>query len=169
MQSSTTAFIGKLPRAVALNLKGIAYEAVNISLLDGIQSCGGSSGPQPAGVWPALEIDGLMLTQSVAMIEYLDARHPEPAPMPAEPAEAARLRAITHAVAMDIHPICNLNVMNHHAAAFNGDLDDKKAWVRHFIGKGLRAVEARQPIPTQAPSCMEMCPEWRTSYSCPDV
>lgn len=126
---------------IALNLKGISYEAVNISLLDGMQSTAVHLARNPQGFVPALEIDGLMLTQSVAIIEYLDARHPDPALMPADLAEAARLRAITHAVAMDIHPICNLNVMNHHAAAFDGDLDDKKAWVRHFIGKGLRAVE----------------------------
>ena len=106
---------------IALNLKGIAYEAVNISLLDGTQTTADHLARNPQGFVPALAIDGLMLTQSVAIIEYLDTCHPDPALMPIDPVEAARLRAITHAVAMDIHPICNLNVMNHHAAAFDGD------------------------------------------------
>ena len=91
---------------------------------------------------PALDIDGRMMTQSLAIIEYLDSRNPAPALLPADPAEAARLRAIAYAIAMEIHPICNPSVVAHHAAAFDGGNDDRKIWMQHFIDKGLRAVEA---------------------------
>ena len=95
----------------------------------------------PQGFVPALDIDGSMMTQSLAIIEYLDSRNPAPALLPADPAEAARLRAIAYAIAMEIHPICNPSVVAHHAAAFDGSDDDRKIWMQHFIDKGLRAVE----------------------------
>ncbi|MEC7190269.1 MAG: maleylacetoacetate isomerase, partial [Pseudomonadota bacterium] len=89
-----------------------------------------------------LAIDGMMMTQSLAIIEYLDWRMPQPPLIPADPADAARLRAIAYAIAMDTHPICNPSVVAHHAAAFNGNADDKAGWMRYFIDKGLSAVEA---------------------------
>ena len=127
---------------IALHLKGIAFTSVAIDLLEGDQRSEAHLARNPQGFVPALAIDGMMMTQSLAILEYLDARTPEPRLLPDDPAEAARLRAIAHAIAMEVHPICNPSVVAHHAAAFDGDADDKAAWMRHFIDKGLRAVES---------------------------
>ena len=126
---------------ITLNLKDIAYQAVTIDLQT--QQHGGAEhrARNPQGFVPALDIDGSMMTQSLAIIEYLDSRNPAPALLPADPAEAARLRAIAYAIAMEIHPICNPSVVAHYAAAFDGSDDDRKIWMQHFIDKGLRAVE----------------------------
>ena len=127
---------------IALHLKAIEFTSVTVSLLDDSHRAQGHLDRNPQGFVPALAIDGVMMTQSLAIIEYLDARWPDPGLVPADPGEAARLRAIAHAIAIDIHPVCNLNVVTHHAAAFDGDADDRADWMRHFIDKGLRAVEA---------------------------
>lgn len=127
---------------IALHLKGIAFTSVAVDLLEGDQRSEAHLARNPQGFVPALAIDGMMMTQSLAILEYLDARTPETRLLPDDPAEAARLRAIAHAIAMEVHPICNPSVVAHHAAAFDGDADDKAAWMRHFIDKGLRAVES---------------------------
>ena len=127
---------------IALHLKGIAFTSVAVDLLEGDQRSEAHLARNPQGFVPALAIDGMMMTQSLAILEYLDTRTPEPRLLPDDPAEAARLRAIAHAIAMEVHPICNPSVVAHHAAAFDGDADDKAAWMRHFIDKGLRAVES---------------------------
>ena len=127
---------------ITLNLKDIAYQAVTIDLQTQQHVGVEHKARNPQGFVPALDIDGRMMTQSLAIIEYLDSRNPAPALLPADPAEAARLRAIAYAIAMEIHPICNPSVVAHHAAAFDGGNDDRKIWMQHFIDKGLRAVEA---------------------------
>ncbi|MDA9639683.1 maleylacetoacetate isomerase [SAR116 cluster bacterium] len=132
---------------IALNLKGISFETVAVSLTDGSHKSDEHVARNPQGFVPALEIDGMMMTQSLAIIEYLEARTPTPALIPSVAGEAARLRAIAHAIAMEIHPICNPSVVTHHAAAFDGNDEDKKIWMQHFIGKGLRAVEVMADHP----------------------
>ena len=127
---------------ITLNLKDIAYQAVTIDLQTQQHFGVEHKARNPQGFVPALDIDGRIMTQSLAIIEYLDSRNPAPALLPADPAEAARLRAIAYAIAMEIHPICNPSVVAHHAAAFDGSNDDRKIWMQHFIDKGLRAVEA---------------------------
>lgn len=136
---------------IALNLKGLAYDQVVVNLLAGEHRADAHRARSPIGYVPALEIDGQMMTQSMAILEYLEARYPDPALLPADPAEAARLRAIAYAIAMDIHPICNLNVTNHHAAAFDGDDSAKDAWMVHFMTRGLLAVEAMADHPATGP------------------
>ena len=127
---------------IALNLKGIEFKSVPVNLLDGSHQTKEHRQRNPQGFVPALAIDGMMMTQSLAIIEYLDSRMPQPPLLPADPADAARLRAIAYAIAMDTHPICNPSVVAHHAAAFNGNAEDKAGWMRYFIDKGLSAVEA---------------------------
>ena len=127
---------------IALNLKGISHDSVPVDLLDGGHRTDEHLQRNPQGFVPALANDGKMMTQTLAIIEYLESRAPQPPLLPADPAEAARLRAIAYAIAMDIHPICNPSVVAHHAAAFDGDAEEKAGWMRHFIDKGLRAVEA---------------------------
>ena len=136
---------------IALNLKGLAYDQVVVNLLAGEHRADAHRARSPIGYVPALEIDGQMMTQSMAILEYLEASYPDPALLPADPAEAARLRAIAYAIAMDIHPICNLNVTNHHAAAFDGDDSAKDAWMVHFMTRGLAAVEVMADHPGAGP------------------
>lgn len=136
---------------IALNLKGLEYERVVVNLLEGEHRGAEHRLRSPIGYVPALSIDGQMMTQSLAIIEYLESRFPDPALLPEDPAEAARLRAIAHAVAMDIHPIANLNVTTHHAAAFDGDAAAKDAWMVHFMARGLAAVEIMAGHPQIGP------------------
>ena len=136
---------------IALNLKGIAFDSVPVNLLDGSHQTEEHRRRNPQGFVPVLAIDGMMMTQSLAILEYLDTSAPQPPLLPTNPAEAARLRAIAYAIAMEIHPICNPSVVGHHAAAFDGDADDKADWMRHFIDKGLRAVETLADHPTTGP------------------
>ena len=136
---------------IALNLKGLAYDQVVVNLLAGEHRADTHRARNPIGYVPALDIDGQMMTQSMAILEYLETRYPDPALLPADPAEAARLRAIAYAIAMDIHPICNLNVTNHHAAAFDGDDSAKDAWMVHFMTRGLAAVEVMTGHPDTGP------------------
>lgn len=129
---------------IALALKGLDYEAVPVHLVRG----GGEHrqpaylGLNPAGLVPALEDQGQVLTQSLAIIEYLEEIRPQPALLPAAPLDRARVRAIAQAIACDIHPVNNLRVLQYLTRAFGASEEQKNAWYRHWIGVGMQAVEA---------------------------
>lgn len=129
---------------VALNLKGLAWEAVPVHLLRG----GGEHHQpdylalNPNGLVPALDDDGLLLTQSLAIIEYLDEIHPEPALLPGDAAARARIRAIAQTIACDIHPINNLRVLRYLTRELGATEAQKTAWYRHWTELGLAAVES---------------------------
>ncbi|GAB1458469.1 maleylacetoacetate isomerase [Thauera sp.] len=129
---------------IALNLKGLDYEAVPVHLVRG----GGEHrqpaylGLNPAGLVPALEDQGQVLTQSLAIVEYLEETHPQPALLPAAALDRARVRAIAQAIACDIHPVNNLRVLQYLTRELGVSEEQKNAWYRHWIGVGLRAVEA---------------------------
>jgi len=129
---------------IALNLKGLHYEAVPVHLVRG----GGEHrqpaylGLNPAGLVPALEDQGQVLTQSLAIVEYLEETHPQPALLPAAALDRARVRAIAQAIACDIHPVNNLRVLQYLARELGADEAQKSAWYRHWISVGLQAVEA---------------------------
>jgi maleylacetoacetate isomerase len=125
---------------IALNLKGIAYRAVPVNLLAGAHRSPEHRARNPQGALPVLDIDGLRLTQSLAIVEYLDDTRPEPPLLPSEPAGRARVRALAHVVAMEIHPICNLSVADR-IAELGGDAA-RLAWMREHIDRGLTAFEA---------------------------
>ncbi|MEM7546514.1 MAG: maleylacetoacetate isomerase [Pseudomonadota bacterium] len=124
---------------IALNLKGIAYEARPVDLLKGDHKGAANLGRNPQGLVPTVEVDGLILTQSLPIIEYLDETRPDPPLIPANPVARQRVRAIAAAIAMEIHPVCNLSVARY-ATERSGD--EMGAWMRHFIPKGLIGVEA---------------------------
>jgi maleylacetoacetate isomerase len=142
---------------IALNLKGIAYASVVVNLLAGEHRKPEHLARNPQGLVPALAIDGVMLTQSLAIILYLEDTRPEVSLLPANPALKAQVWAAALAIAMEIHPVCNLNVANHVADLLGGEPTDKdaakKAWMQHFIRKGLLAAEAmaRDIKPADAP------------------
>lgn len=125
---------------VALNMLGQSYESVVVDLLKQEQRAPDYLALNPQGFVPMLDIDGISLTQSLAIIEYLDETRAAGF-LPAEPLGRARVRALSYAIAMDIHPICNQNVVNH-VADLVRDEGAKRDWMRHFIGRGLHAFEA---------------------------
>ncbi|NLR98125.1 maleylacetoacetate isomerase [Rhizobium sp. P38BS-XIX] len=126
---------------IALNMLGIGYRTVPIDLLDGEQKNPDYLQLNPQGFVPTLVIDGQVMTQSLAIIEYLAERWPESGLMPQDAAARQQVRTLSYAIAMDIHPICNT-----HVAAYVTTISDKaearEEWMKHFIGMGLHKLEA---------------------------
>jgi maleylacetoacetate isomerase len=127
---------------IALNLKGLDYEAIPVNLLEGEQKADDYRERNPQGFVPMLEVDGLRLTQSLAIIDWLDVTHAEPALMPVSAADRAHVLAMALAVACDIHPINNLRVLKYLAGPLGQDQDVRDAWYRHWIAEGLAPLEA---------------------------
>ncbi|RUL97738.1 maleylacetoacetate isomerase [Rhizobium chutanense] len=125
---------------IALNLLGVGYKAVPINLLDGAQSKPDYLALNPQGLVPTLIIDGKTLTQSLAIIEYLAETRPECGLLPSDSADRQKVRALAYAVAMDIHPICNLHVVSH-LMTLTEKADAREEWMKHFIADGLRKLE----------------------------
>lgn len=125
---------------IALNLMGLAYDAVPVNLLTGQHRGEDHIARNPQGLVPALEIDGHTLTQSMAIIEYLDETRPDPGFLPKEKHERARVRALAYAIAMEIHPVCNLSVAAH-VVELTGREEDRAAWMKTFIRRGLVGLE----------------------------
>ena len=126
---------------IALNLKGIAYRDAFHHLRKGEQNAPAYRALNPQGLLPALEIDGAVLTQSLAICEYLDEVHPEPPLLPADPVQRAKVRAMAQVIACDTHPVQNLKILarlralGHDEAAVN-------AWAAQVIEEGLAACDA---------------------------
>ena len=128
---------------IALNLKGMAPERRFVHLRRKDHRAADYLAVNPQGLVPALQLDdGTVLTQSLAIIEYLDTVQPAPPLLPADPVERARVRAIALAIACDIHPLQNLRVLNHLSDAFGIDeITRTQKWCCHWIEEGLRGVE----------------------------
>lgn len=131
---------------IALNLKGLAPEQAFVHLRRGEQAKPPFADLNPEHLVPALEVDGPdghhVLTQSLAIIEYLDETHPSPPLLPADPLGRARVRALALAVACDIHPLNNLRVLGR-LKAMGHSQEEVDDWYRHWIAVGLTALEAQ--------------------------
>lgn len=125
---------------IALRHLGIAYRSVAVDILAADNRKDDYLTLNPQGLLPTLEIDGLVLTQSLAIIEYLAETRPDVGILPPDPGDRHYVRAISHAIAMDIHPICNSHVAAH-VVELTGDEKAREAWMRKFIGQGLANVE----------------------------
>jgi len=123
---------------IALNHLRLPYHSIPVNLLTGEHRAPENLARNPQGLVPTLEIDGLRLTQSLAMIEYL--AETRGALLPPDARGRARARALAYAIAMEIAPVCNLSVRSHVAAASEGRISAED-WQRHYIGKGLAAFE----------------------------
>lgn len=130
---------------VALNLKGLQYEALPVHLVkEGGQHLSEAYRRiNPAAAVPSLVDRDLALSQSLAIIEYLDETHPYPPLLPGDPGARARVRAIALDVACEIHPLNNLRVLKYLTGKFGVSEEDKNAWYRHWVETGLAAIEAR--------------------------
>ena len=127
---------------IALNLKGVDYESRQVDLRAGEQRSDEYRALNPQGLVPMLEIDGHRLTQSVAIINYLDLRYPNQPLIPASAADRAHVVAMAMAIACDIHPLNNLRVLNYLKNELGHSQEESDAWYSHWISEGLPALEA---------------------------
>ncbi len=128
---------------IALNLKGLAYEPHAVHLRNGEQRSAAYMALNPEGLVPVLQIDELTLSQSLAIIEYLDETRPAPPLLPASPAGRARVRSLAEIVACDIHPINNARVLAYLTHVLKCDEVAIAEWYRHWIDVGLDSLETR--------------------------
>lgn len=130
---------------IALKLKGVAYRSVHLDLTKGEHSRAEFTAINPQGLVPALAIDGLLLTQSLAIIDYLDAKYPEPPMVSPDPARRALTLAQALVIAADIHPINNLRALNYLRGELGQGEEAIGAWYRHWIAEGFAALEQQAP------------------------
>jgi maleylacetoacetate isomerase len=128
---------------IALNLKGLSYEQVPIHLRrgGGEQFSATYKAINPQALVPALEESGRILTQSLAILEYLEERYPKPPLLPADPADRALVRSMALIIACEIHPIQNLRVLVHLKNNLKHSDDELNLWARHWIDLGLAPLE----------------------------
>ena len=128
---------------IALNLKGLAYQPVFVHLAKGEHRQPDYAKVNVQGLVPTLELDdGTRLTQSLAIMEWLDQTHPAPALLPNKPLPRARVRALSDLVACEIHPLNNLRVLQHLKRALGQSQDQIDTWYRYWIADGLAKLEA---------------------------
>jgi maleylacetoacetate isomerase len=126
---------------IALNIKGLHYKSISKVLGKGEHQQPDYLAINAQGFVPALVIQDTVLTQSLAIIEYLDEEFPTPALLPNEPLARAQVRAIALAIACDIHPLNNLRVLNYLRREFKQDDTGVNTWYRHWIAEGFIALE----------------------------
>jgi maleylpyruvate isomerase len=122
---------------IGLNLKGVVYETRPVNLLKGEHTGAAYRALNPQGLAPSLEVDGRVLTQSSAILEWLEETYPDPPLLPADPFDRAAVRAIAAVVGADVHPLHNMRV-GREVQALGGD---PKAWNARWITAGLDALE----------------------------
>jgi maleylpyruvate isomerase len=128
---------------IALNLKGLAYDSAFVHLRKGEQRAADYLKLNPQGLVPTF-IDGeATLTQSLAILEYLEEVHPRPALLPRDPADRARVRALSLTVACDIHPLNNLKVLQYLQKQLGLDEAARNAWYHRWVHDGFTAMEAQ--------------------------
>ncbi len=152
---------------IALNLKSLAYEPRLVHLLrgGGEQQGGDYLRLNPQGLIPTLVDGDIVLTQSLAIVEYLEEKYPSPPLLPARPEHRAYVRALAQIIACDIQPINNRRVLNYLRERLDHDDEAIRNWCRHWIGLGLEAFESwlqkqRQPSPFcfgDAPTLADVC------------
>ena len=127
---------------IALELKGLPYDYESVHLVKGDHKKPGYAAVSPSAMVPTLELDGGgRLGQSMAIIEYLDETHPEPALLPRDALGRARVRALAQLVSCDIHPLNNLRVLKYLVRELKVQEEAKNTWYRHWVREGLLAYE----------------------------
>jgi maleylacetoacetate isomerase/maleylpyruvate isomerase len=146
----------------ALNLKGLTYETVPVDLVAGDQRSADYAALNPGLGVPTLVLDdGTVLTQSLAILDYLDSVA-EPRLLPDDPLSRAKVMAAAHTIALDIHPVNNLRVVQHLGRTFKASAEDSKAWMQHWMNAGFASAEAMISDTSafafgQAPDLADLC------------
>ena len=128
---------------ITLNMKGVAYETMPVDLVadGGQQHAADYTTLNPSHLVPTLVLDdGTALTQSLAIVEYLDITYPNPPLLPADPIQRAHVKAAALVIAADMHPVNNLRVVQHLGAKFDATPDDKAEWMRHWMKLGFDSL-----------------------------
>ena len=128
---------------IALNLKGLAFDSIPKFLMRNEHRTSEYLAVNPQGLIPALETDGAVLSQSLAIIEYLDETYPQPALLPPDSVGRAQVRSLAMTIACDIHPLDNLRVLNYLKDVLKHDEDAVNTWYRHWIGQGFTGLEVQ--------------------------
>lgn len=127
---------------IALHLKGLPFDQQGVDLRTGAQKSDAFVALNPQGMVPALEVDGVVLTQSPAILEWLEDAHPEPPLLPSDLLDRARVRAMAALIGCDIHPLNNLRVGKALREGFGADQAAVDAWAARWIAPGFQALEA---------------------------
>ena len=128
---------------IALAMKGLDYEYKGYALLPNEHKSEAYLKLNPQGLVPALEVGGAVLTQSMAILEYLDEVHPAPALLPNDALGRARVRSLSQIIGVDIHPINNLRVLRYLESVYGKSAEGKKEWFHEWAHAGMAALEAR--------------------------
>ena len=149
---------------IALNVKGLQYESAPKRFARNEHRTQEYLALNPQGLIPALAVDGVVLSQSLAIVEYLNDRHPQPPLLPADPLGRARVRALAQTIACEIHPLNNLRVLKYLVRELKVEEEAKNTWYRHWVRTGLEAYEKQlQRLPASrysfgdAPTLADCC------------
>lgn len=138
---------------IALALKGLEVEYKPVQLLHNEQFNESYAAVSASRLVPTLVDGDRVLTQSLAIVEYLDETHPEPPLLPKDPASRARVRALAYDIACEIHPLNNLRVLRYLVRDMKLSEDDKNRWYRHWVETGLETVERQLSDPRTGRFC----------------
>lgn len=151
---------------IALNLKAVGYDVVPVDLLNGEQRSDAYRAINPQGLVPALELDsGEVVTQSPAILEWLEERYPLPPLYPADPVARAHVRALCFNVACEIHPLDNLRVLTYLTDELRVGEEARLAWYHHWVRLGFDAIEPA----LAGPFCTGAKPSMADVYLVPQV
>lgn len=128
---------------IALNFKGVRYESIPKVFMRNEHRAADYLALNPQGLIPALQLDGAVLSQSLAIVEYLDDKYPEPALLPHDPLARAQVRSMALAIACDIHPLNNLRVLGYLRQNFGQDDAGVERWYQHWITVGFQGLEVQ--------------------------
>jgi maleylacetoacetate isomerase/maleylpyruvate isomerase len=154
---------------IALNLKGLDYQPTCVHLAKGEHRKPEYAAVNPQGLLPALEVDGAVLAQSIAIMEYLEEAHPQPPLLPKHPLERARVRSLSLIVACEIHPLNNPRVLKYVKNILGHTQEDVDAWYRHWIADGLAKLEAELGRPGTGRHCHDDAPSMADCCLVPQI
>jgi maleylacetoacetate isomerase len=144
---------------IALGLKGLDWQSLPVHLVKGDQNAPDYLARNPTGLVPTLVLpDGTELTQSMAILDWLEATHPTPALLPADPLARARVLAASHVIAMDTQPVTNVGVVAHLKREYGASPEGGIAWMVHFMTKNLAAMQ--KMIAPDGAFCFGDTPTW---------